>query len=84
MSGLGAPERTAMPMSDFARSTLLPATTRPARMSASSEADATMITSTASPRAIRFGIASAPTPIVVVSVTTFSFASRSNWGESWR
>ena len=50
MSGFGAPARTAMPMLDRARSTRLPATTRPAFASSSMPAAAMITTSARSPR----------------------------------
>ena len=63
MSGTGAPAFTAMPMGDSARSTFEPATTTPSRIRPS-RAEPTMIsTSSGSPRARRWGMASGVVPM---------------------
>src|SRR6266702_214120 len=63
MSGFAAPARTTMPISDRARSTLLPARTNPRLPSSSAAPPSRITTSAVSPRARRVGIASGESPI---------------------
>ena len=62
MSGIGTPERTAMPIDDLTRSTRLPGTTSPDSVSLSREERDRIMMSAASPRANRDGIESGAPP----------------------
>jgi hypothetical protein len=62
ISGAAAPERTTMPTCDRARSTLLPARTKPRFASSSAAPPSRITTSAVSPRARRAGMASGESP----------------------
>ena len=85
MSGLVAPDRTAMPMLDRTRSTRLPRTTLPSAISPSSADAARITTSIGLPRRRRFGIASGELPIDGPNAVTILWpVARSNCGTSSR
>ena len=80
MSGLGAPERTATPTPDFARSTRLPGTILPSCVSSSMSAAEAMSASAGSPACTRFRMSTIPAH----SVATWQPLDFSNCGTSSR
>lgn len=80
MSGLGAPARTAMPITERATGKQPSASTKPSAMNSRCKPSATITMSTTSPRFKRFASEFSPVPTEVDAVITVFFVRRCSCG----